>query len=87
MEPRYNESLYKEVLLKFRYQWGTSHFGGINHFEQVFTKGCVPVEVSKCVMGVFWRTNFDPGSSATSQIKNNPVVEFSQVSCETTSGH
>ena len=77
MEPRYNESLYKEVLFKFRYQWGTSDFGGINHFEQVFAKGWARFVVSKCVMGVFWRTKFDPGSSATSQIKNNSRVEIS----------
>ena len=76
MKPRYNESLYKEVLFQFRCEWGTSHFGGISHFEQVFAKGWVRFLVSKCVMGVFWRTNFDPGSSATSQIKNNPVVQF-----------
>ena len=50
MEPRYNESLYKEVLFKFRCEWGTSDFGGISHFEQVFAKAWVLFLVSKCVM-------------------------------------
>ena len=57
VEPRYKEPLYKKVLFKFRCEWGTSHFGGISHFEQVFAKGWVRVVVSKRVMGLFWRTN------------------------------
>lgn len=76
VKPPYNEPLYTEVLFKFRGAWGTSHLGGISHFEQVFAKDWVRVVVSKCIVGLFWRSNFDPGSSATSQIKNNPVGQF-----------
>ena len=64
----------------------TSHFGGISHFGQVFAKGWVRVVVSvrhrTVLADKFW-----PRFLCNLANKNNPVVQFNSVSCETTSGH